>query len=247
MSKQTIFFANGLVLFFIISLCSMQAMGQWRSISGSGHVVSETRSLSGFDQISVGGAFDLFVTIGDRWHVEVVADDNLMERIQTEVRGKTLRIGLPAPTSIRKYKELKVYVTMPAISELKTSGAATAVFTNEVRQPRLVLSSSGASDIRISVHVDELYVNSSGSSDIHIDGFAAYAEISASGSSDFRGRNFECAAASVKLSGSSNMWARITQRVSGSLSGSSDLRIVGGNPKIDVRTSGSSGVRRSAR
>ncbi len=247
MYKQTKVFANGLALLFIISFCSIQAMGQWRAISGSGNVVSETRTITGFDQITVGGAFDLFITIGDGWHIEVVADDNLMERIQIETIGKTLRIGMTPSTNLRRYKELKVHVTMPAIRELKTSGASTAVFTNAVRQPMLVLSSSGASDIRLSVEVDELYVNSSGSSDVHISGFAAFAEVSASGSSDFRGQNFECAVASVRLSGSSDMWATITQRVTGSLSGSSDLRIVGGSPVVDVRTSGSSGVRQSGR
>jgi hypothetical protein len=247
MNKQTKFFANGLVLLFIISFCSIQAMGQWRGISGSGNVVSETRTITNFDQITVGGAFDLFVTIGDRYHVEVVADDNLMERIQIEVIGKTLRIGTTPGTNLRRYTDLEVHVTLPVIRELKTSGAATAVFTNAVRQNGLTLSSSGASDIRLSVEADELYVSTSGSSDVHISGFAAFVEVSASGASDFRGQDFECAVASVRLSGSSDMSAVITQKVSGSLSGSSDLRILGGNPEIDVRTSGSSGVRQSGR
>lgn len=244
MKKQAKILTSGLILFFVLGFSGTPAGAQWRGTSGSGNVVRETRDLRDFNQITVGGAFDLYVTMGNEWQVEVVADDNLIGHIQTHLNGKTLRIRMEPGTNIRRYKELKVYVTLPAIDKLTASGASTVVFRNAVRQPALALSASGSSDIKLQVRVDELKVNTSGASDIHIEGYAAYAEVVASGSSDFRGSQFECTAALVTLSGSSDMRAIITRSVTGTLSGSSDLHIAGGNPEIKVKTSGSSRVRR---
>ncbi|MFO7997709.1 MAG: head GIN domain-containing protein [Bacteroidales bacterium] len=243
MKTPITFMKFSLVLCFIVSITSFTVSGQWRGISGSGTVISQSRAVSGFDEINVGGAFDLFIEIGPDWSVEVVADDNIIDRIETNTRGKALHIELERGTNIRRYKELKVFVTLPEIRHIRASGASTVVCEDPVRQSVVKLSASGASDIKISVHADEVYANSSGASDIHIGGYAAFAEVKASGSSDFRGSDFECAVAVVKLSGSSDMRATITDRVNGQLSGSSDLHIHG-NPEVNVQTSGSSDVRK---
>ena len=51
--------------------------------TGSGNIVSETRQVSDFTGIAVGGGFEVEVKIGAVTTVVVEADDNIMKHIVT--------------------------------------------------------------------------------------------------------------------------------------------------------------------
>ena len=75
-------------LLFILSL-----LGSCSHKTGSGNIISEHRSASNFDGISVGGGFDVEVKTGPAISVVVEADDNIMKHIETSVSGNTLKIS----------------------------------------------------------------------------------------------------------------------------------------------------------
>src|SRR5215210_7220442 len=58
-------------------------------IKGSGVVRSETRNAGGFDAVDVSGVFQVEVTAGKDFSVEVRADENLLPYIRTEVEEGT--------------------------------------------------------------------------------------------------------------------------------------------------------------
>ncbi len=231
-----------LVLVFLLFAGSCQIKGQLQRVRGSGNLASETRELKDFDQVSVSGSADVYITLADEWHVEVITDDNILDYIETEVTRGNLSIGTKRGYSLRNLSKLEFHITAPAVYKLATSGSSDATFLSPVRQDEISLVTSGSSDIRLSVDVVNLDVTSSGSSDVHIEGYADNVRVTISGSGDFKGKNFECRVAEIRLSGSSDFWGTITESVSGRLSGSSDLRIKG-NPAVDVRTSGSASVK----
>ena len=59
---------------------------------GSGKIVTEKRSLSGFKGVDVGGVFQVEITAGKEFAVEVETDDNLLPLIKTEVNNGVLEI-----------------------------------------------------------------------------------------------------------------------------------------------------------
>ncbi|GEM_PF-2204775 len=230
----------GMVITLLLFAGVNQAQGQfWRSVSGSGDIVSEMRDLKGFDKIEAGGAVNLNISFGDQWHVEVEADDNVIEYIDTRVREQTLEIE--TTRTIRRSK-VDVHVTLPELRKLNASGAVNVSFNDPVEQNFISVKASGASNIKLTVNVEALEVHASAASDITVEGTAYYAEVTASGASNIRGAGFECVEADVRLSGASDMRAAITDKVTGSLSGASDLRIAG-DPVVEVSTSGASNVR----
>lgn len=233
-----------LIMVFAILLSGQSAGGQfWRraSLRGSGDIISEVRDLKGFSNIEAGSASNVYISFGDQWHVEIEADDNVMDEIETEVRNETLSIGMSGSVRTIGRITFNVYVTLPELNTLKASGAADIIFEDPVKQQKISLKASGASNIKLTVDVDALEIVTSGASDIDIEGFAHYAEVTASGASDIKGARFECVVADVKLSGASDMRAVITEKITGSLSGASDLRIIG-NPEVRVSSSGASSV-----
>ena len=80
-----------LVIAAITSACGIPF--QPRLVRGSGDVIVENRSVSGFDKVSVEGAGRVIITQGKKESLTVETDDNLMKYIKTEVTGDTLEIG----------------------------------------------------------------------------------------------------------------------------------------------------------
>lgn len=229
----------GLLLTMMLVSMSQTACGEY--LRGSGNVISEEREVPFFNEVSVSGAIDLFVTMGEEFSVTVEADDNLMEKIITEVSDSRLNIYTKRGFNIRNYDKMDVYITVPQLIYIGASGASDVVLENVLQGESLTVNSSGASDIQGSVNVGYLNVNCSGASDAKLSGVAATLEAELSGSSDMKSYDLMCDHVVVKLSGASNMNVTANKSITGSTSGASDLNVKGG-ASIDVSSSGASSI-----
>jgi len=131
----------------------------FRGLKGSGNVVRERRDLSGFDEIEVGGAFLVEVTVGESFSVEVEGDDNLVPLIKTEVRGDALHVSIDK--SYRSKDYLKVYVSAPNLSGVDTSGAA-QVNASGIKSKAFNIGASGGSKVTATGQTTDLRVETSG-------------------------------------------------------------------------------------
>jgi len=215
----------------------------WDNVTGSGTITSETHEVSGFDAIRAGGVAEVFVSLGDSWHVEVTTDDNLHEFLNIEVDAGTLNIRTREMVSVRPTNKLIVRVSMPSIRGVDVSGSTNTYIETTLEQDDFDIQTSGSSNVHLTVYVGRLTAALSGSSGIYLTGFAGLARFSGSGSSDIRGDEFSCNAAEVYLSGSSDARLTVHNRASGNLSGSSDLHLGGSPGEVNVRTSGSASVK----
>src|SRR5262245_3002359 len=84
----------------------------------------QSRPLTGFDAIEVGGGLDLFVRKGDAFVVEVQASEADAAKIVTEVVGKTLQIGRKSSGFFHWGDGGSVYVTLPTLASLHASGGS---------------------------------------------------------------------------------------------------------------------------
>ena len=230
------------MLAVFISSCSISINGPER-VSGSKNVVSEVREVGYFHAIQVSNATTLIVTIGEEFHVEVKADDNIVPLIVTEVEDDVLKIFVERGYSLRNVKSQKVYVTLPLITSLSASGASNVSFTNPVKGDALSIRASGASDLKLDVELAFLEVRMSGASDLKITGFAQYTNARLSGASDMKSYEFACDLLDAVLSGASDIKITVNEKISGNLSGASGIKAKG-NHVIDVKTSGASSVQK---
>lgn len=226
----------------ITSSCSISINGPER-VTGSKNVVSEVREVGYFNAIQVSNAIDLIVTIGEEFHLEVKADDNIVPLLITEVEDDVLKIFVERGFTFRNVKSQKVYVTLPLLTSLSASGASNVSFTNPVMGDALSIKASGASDIKLEVELAFLEVRLSGASDLKIGGFSQYTNARLSGASDMKSYNFACDLLEVVLSGASDIKITVNEKISGNLSGASGIKVKG-NPATDVKTSGASSVQK---
>jgi len=188
---------------------------------GSGVLVTETRSVADFNAVEVSGALRVDLDRGP-FRVEVEFDDNLLEKLETSVRGGAIHIRCrdcdPSSGAV-------VRLSAPEIDAIEVSGASRVV----------------AEDIR----TEALHLSISGASTIEIDGDVTSLEIDGSGASTVDGPELITNQLDVDLSGASRAELTVIDRVSGDLSGASQLRLRGDeDPSVDAHVSGGSSINR---
>lgn len=144
--KKLIFLAS----IFVFALLNISVHAQ--VMKGSGKVRTDTRALSGYNEIIAQGVFTLILTQGNSENVKVETDDNLIELFQTRVENKKLYITMLA--DIRKSEGVNVYVSLKELEKI--------TLLNEI-----VLKTETV------VHFDELNIFSSGLSRLNVDLYAA--------------------------------------------------------------------------
>lgn len=188
---------------------------------GSGEIASEEREVDEFDRIKIDGSTDVFVTIGEEQSVKVTTDDNLLDNIETRVRGRhTLLIS--SHGNIRSRRGVRVDITVPKLTSVRISGSGDADIEG-LRGESFEIEISGSGDVVVEGEVDEVEITIDGSGDVdarHLKAKDAYVKIAGSGDVDvFAAESFD---GNVYGSGDISFWGR-PEHVSRHVSGSGDI------------------------
>jgi len=119
--------------------------------TGSGDIITETRDVADFDRIEVSDGIVVVLTVdsGAAGSVESVYDDNLQERIVTEVEDGTLMISGSGWGSFDALGSgRKVEVSMQALSGLVASGGSRVTASGAIDE--LILDADGGATIDLS-------------------------------------------------------------------------------------------------
>lgn len=135
---------------------------------GSGDAVTERRTVDSFDSldISAGINVELVVEPGAAQSVEVFFDDNLLDKVVTEIRGDTLVVQFDGSVSIFGSGRY-VSVVAGELIDIEVSGGADLTGSGEADS--YVLRASGGADVDLADLVAEsVEVDASGGSDVRI-------------------------------------------------------------------------------
>ena len=213
-----------------------------RRVKGSGHVITENRTASGFNSIDVSGAIDVYVRQDSGTSVKVEADDNILEYIQVHSDGSTLEIYTENNIRLRPTNKIKVYISNPEYKEIHVSGASNVRCENEITSSdALDVSLSGASTGKFELNAPKISVGLTGASNASVRGKTKDFEGSASGASEIRGFDLLSENANVDASGASHIEIFASVKIDGQASGASSVNYKG-NAQSNVGKSGASSV-----
>jgi len=211
-------------------------------VKGSGHVITENRSTSGFNNIDVSGAIDVYVRQDSSTSVKVEADDNILEYIEIHTDGSTLEIYTENNIRLRPSNKIKVYVSNPNYKEIQVSGASSVRCENEITSADVLeVGLSGASEGRLELNAPKISVHLTGASNASVKGKTKDFEGSASGASEIRGFDLLSENANVNASGASHIEIFASVKIDGDASGASSVNYKG-NAQSNVGKSGASSV-----
>lgn len=202
---------------------------------------SESRDLAGFTDISLAGDIRLELTQGDEFLVEVAASDGDVGALHTLTDGATLDIhygsgsggffGLFRPS-------YQVRVTLPELKSVTAAGGAAVYGTNKFTGERLDVMARFGSAINLTVDVASIRVELAGGSHLGLAGVAGSATVLSRGGSELSGGDFVAQDISVDISGGSDTYLTVTNEMTGTASGGSNLAYRGNPETVEVSTSG---------
>jgi len=192
----------------------------FNSVAGSGVAATESRDVSEFNGIDVGGVFQVEVTAGKEYGVVVEADDNLLQYVKTEVSGGVLKIS--STERLKSTTPMRIRVSAPEIESIDASGACKI----------------SVADVKSS----ELRVDTSGASKVNLAGETSSVTIEVSGASNIDAANLKAENATVKASGASKVEVFVTGKLTSGASGASKISYSGNPTSVTKDTSGAGKV-----
>lgn len=187
---------------------------------GSGPVLDESREVGAFTAIDAGGGVQVHVTIGQAGPIVVHAQQNILDKLSTEVRSDgTLRIE--ALEDFVVADPVVIDVVTPQLAGISLSGGA-AVQLSGLRADAIELSLSGGARATISGAVTDMTLGARGGA-----------------TASLRGLTVETA--NVSIDGGATVEMTASQSVKGSASGGATLS-VSGDASVQVEASGGAQV-----
>lgn len=224
-------------------ICALSLLfSSCRKVVGSGPTISETRSASGFDAISL--CMDAEVTIqqDSAYSVEVRAQQNIMDEIKTDVSGSTLTIKHRNNVWI---KSDPIYITIhtPNLNTLDVSGSGKIQTLNTIQTGSFSADVSGSGTIVLSgLNSTNANFKISGSGEVQCKSgtvSALITDISGSGAIYTQYMLAQRADCETSGSGTTKVW--VEKNLKADISGSGDV-YYRGNPIVETHISGSGKV-----
>ena len=231
------------LLTMILFQTTLSANPSWREwLKGSGNVIEETRDVSSFHGIDVGGAFEVILIKSSEEKVVIEADDNLMASITTKVFGGILEID--KRDNFRSPTELIVRVYYKSLDRIDISGAASLTSDDILNAQKLRLEASGASFIKLTLDIESMVADFSGASKLNFEGNAKNVTLETSGACVYNAFDLETELCKIDASGAAVARVWVKERLELEASGASSVKYKG-SPNIDiVRVSGAASVRK---
>ena len=207
----------------------------------------EVRDLPPFTEIMLKISGKVYLEQGDTQSVKIVASDETLEEIITEVKGRSLNIRFPSTNMFKKWNpgKIEIYITVPGIDALNVSGSGD-IISEEISSRILDLMVSGSGNIEIeNLTSEQISTTVSGSGNIKINGGGVAKELKSriSGSGNVDASGFEADKVDAQTSGSGSCSVISNGEIKARISGSGNV-FYSGNPAIDSSVSGSGKVRK---
>src|SRR5215471_21213935 len=114
---------NWLRAITIVALCvSLAGCGTAEKVQGSGKVVSENRTVSGYDTVSLSGSGKLEIEQNGSEALSITADDNLMQYLTSEVKGHRLELQVKSGYNLSPSKQIVFKVGVKDLKEVGCAG-----------------------------------------------------------------------------------------------------------------------------
>lgn len=223
--------------------CLMLLASSCTKINGEGPVVSEQRTVTSFSRLHFGTGGNLYYEPSNETSLEIRAQQNILDVIETYVSGDELKIKIKDNTVIHSHEPISVYVKAPDLRGFYINGSGNVIAAKQINTDVLQLKTNGSGRFDLAeVHTGFLEAKVNGSGDIIIrNGVADKENLEISGSGDIHLLGIKADSAYTQTSGSGNIGLWVTEYLESRISGSGHVSYKG-SPLVKVNISGSGRV-----
>ena len=199
----------------------------------------ETRELSPFNELHVGGSWDVIMEQGDNEEVRLEGKGIDLDKVITEVRNNSLHIYLEKGNY--KNFNLKVYVNYKSLEKINKSGSGNLENRSDLAANNFELNISGSGNTSLKdVKAERFRLQASGSGNLFVAGGSVKElAIQQSGSGNIKSIDLSTDNCKISKSGSGNVEVTVNKSLEVASSGSGNVKYRG-KPSINkVKFSGS--------
>lgn len=236
-----------LSIILVLSLSSLACSvtinrGESNQVTGSGNVIQEERQLSGVTSVRVANQGDLQIELGDQEKLVIEAEDNLMDYIQSDVRGGTLTLDTQNLVNLNNMKPIRYLLTVKSLdgAGISSSGSISAPV---LQSDSFSIESSSSGDIYLEgLTAGSLSARLSSSGDVTIgSGMVGKQTVRISSSGNYDAQSMQSQEAEIQISSSGNASVAVSEALNGRISSSGNV-YYWGEPQVNVSTSSSGEV-----
>lgn len=241
-----------LIVFAVVVLAALTAVAAIAVTKRhtTGEIVRETRSVSGFSRIEVAGLAEVTLRQGQTESVSVEAAAQVLPRIRTEVRDRTLIVTFSEQRrwwdwlgSSAAGRTPRIFIDLVNVESVESAGAVKLV-AEALRAESLHIDSSGASSIKIAnLQANRLHLEGSGAIKAVLSGRVATQLVDISGAGSYQAAGLVSEQADVRVSGAGKAAVNASSSLKVDISGAGVVEYVG-DPKVTQQISGVGKVRR---
>jgi len=216
----------------------------FNGIEGTGDAISEKRAMSDFDELVLDCSADVHIRqnlIKDNNNLEVVAQENLLPYIQTNVENGVLTITVAE--SIISTGKLEVHVNTNGLIRIASDGSGDISSKNTLRFEDLVIDHDGSGDIDLNLRGEELELTHDGSGDVRLEGGVEELDIDADGSGDVEAFDLSAKIVEVENDGSGDVNIHVKESLEVTNDGSGDVNYIGNPKEIEQINNGSGSIK----
>jgi len=209
-------------IFTIGAISLLFSACDWIGIRGNSHIVTDQRTITEFSEIAASGGLTI------EWHrgppvLSVTTDENLLQHIDTQVSGKTLRLRTRTRDRLRPTRGIKISVSSANLDGAELSGAVDLI-AKAVAGAKFYVQTTGASDVTVDGTVEQLLADMTGASDLHAKGLQA--------------KTVE-----ISTTGAASAYVLATDALKVSITGAGDVTYSGNPPTIEKHITGAGSIR----
>ena len=233
-------------LLFVLAAAASCLTGAARAadVVGSGHVIRETRNVSGFHGVELSSSGDVIVTQGDTEGLVIEAEDNILPLIESKVEGDgILHLGFKNHAgSVETHKGVIYRLAVKTLDKMVVEGSG-SIRAESLTADHLSTALPGSGEVTVNHLKTETATTSiEGSGKVKLAGEAHRQSVSIDGSGEYQGTKLRTEDASVEINGSGagEVWA--SGSLSVTINGSGEVGYHG-SPTVKKSINGSGEVR----
>jgi hypothetical protein len=211
-------------------ICILPARAQ---VSGKGEIVKQERQVGQFDAIDIGGGQEVVLLQGDDYSVVIETNANLLDQIDIVLINTTVSIEY---NKIKRYDELKFYITAPDFKMIKASGASEVMSPETLKGDDLEIIANGASEIKLKLDYNNVITKATGASEVKLSGKATSHVVEASGASEVKAKEFETQSTVANASGASEIFVNTSSNLTYDISGASEVKYLNAPENLVIRS-----------
>ncbi|MFK7814688.1 MAG: head GIN domain-containing protein [Maribacter sp.] len=206
---------------------------------GNGNVITENRKVNDdFTEVSASEGLMVYVTQADEFSIEVEADENVMDLIETDIRNGKLRIH--AEENIGRATK-NIYVSLPEITTLRSSSGAQLESKNAIRVNELEINGSSGGQLNLEVVANEIDIDASSGAHLSISGKADEAMVDVSSGGHINAKNLETRTCNADASSGGSVKIQVSKSLVADASSGGNISY-SGDPNVEKKKSVSGSV-----